>query len=62
MNALERLLLEAIPQRPAPEPARSPWTAEQQDQHWSDLCHTVGTPNARRPERPHLRLVTDAAA
>ncbi|NUO42379.1 MAG: hypothetical protein HOV82_10105 [Streptomyces sp.] len=52
---LDRLLLELVPTRPAPVPPRgpvpppNPWTAQQQDQHWDDLCEAVGTPGAERP-------------
>ena len=65
---LERLLAEAIPTGtfghalpppPEPEPPPrpvAPWTPEEQDAHWADLCKALGTPGAKRP---HLRLVAD---
>lgn len=61
MTPYEQLLSEAIPTRPAPAQASlarpvDPWTPEEQDAHWAELCKTVGTPGARRP---HLRLITD---
>lgn len=61
----ERLMAEAIPTRPRPRPTPKPqlpagpikpWTPEEQDAHWADLCDAVGTPGA---ERPHLRLIAD---
>ncbi|MGW4043008.1 hypothetical protein [Streptomyces sp. NPDC004721] len=59
----ERLMAEAIPTRPAPAPKPErpsrlpgPWTAEEQDAHWAELCTEVGATNERRPA---LRLVTD---
>jgi len=66
MTPLERLLLEAIPTRPAPAPdaprqteLTRHWTQAEQDAHWGQLCDEVGTPGAPRPARLHL--VTDAA-
>lgn len=63
MNPLERLMAELIPTRPRraprPEPppkAVTPWTSDEQDAHWVELCEAVGTPDA---PRPHLRLITD---
>lgn len=60
-GAYERLMAEQIPTRPAPPPEpeppprpTEPWTADEQDAHWADLCNTVGTPGA---QRPHLRVV-----
>lgn len=38
MNALDRLLLEAIPVRPPKPP---PWTPEEQAQHLADLMNAV---------------------
>ncbi|MFG3085087.1 hypothetical protein [Streptomyces parvulus] len=49
MSTLDRLTAEAVPTRPAPAPKPCPWSQQQQDQHWHDLCHAVGTPNAKRP-------------
>jgi hypothetical protein len=40
---------------PPPRPIE-PWTPEEQDAHWADLCEAVGTPDA---PRPHLHLITD---
>jgi hypothetical protein len=66
----DQLMAEAIPTRPRnaprPEPPPktvTPWTSDEQDAHWAELCEAVGTPDA---PRPHLRLVettdeTDAA-
>lgn len=59
----ERLMAEAIPTRPRraprPEPPPktvTPWTRDEQNAHWDQLCKAVGTPGATRP---HLRLITD---
>ncbi|MFD5709524.1 hypothetical protein ACFWHW_03865 [Streptomyces pharetrae] len=52
MSPLERLLLEAVPTRPDPAPPRGPWSEEQQNEHWAQLCEAVGTPGAPRPARP----------
>lgn len=59
---LERLLAEAIPTRPEPAPTRSTWTRQQQNAHWAELCEVAGTPGAKRPTRPALRLITHTAA
>lgn len=62
MTPIERLLQEAVPLRPEPAPGtHSLWTEQEQDRHWADLCETVGTPGAKRPERPALD-VSEAAA
>ena len=65
MTPLERLLLEAIPTRPAPLPKPepppkpiAPWTEAEQDAHWAALCEAVDTPGAKRP---HLRALPPAA-
>ncbi|MEW2300245.1 hypothetical protein AB0958_09720 [Streptomyces sp. NPDC006655] len=57
MNALERLLLEEIPTRPAPA-IHSQWTKQEQDRHWEDLADGLGIPCRPRPEHPP----TDQAA
>lgn len=54
MSPLDRLLSEAIPQRPDPAPPRPRpyqqyWTPAERDAHWAALCHAVGTPDAKRP-------------
>lgn len=50
---LERLLLEAVPVRlDRPDNTHSLWTKQEQDRHWDELCHTVGTPGAPRPSHP----------
>lgn len=57
MNALERLLLEEVPVRPArPGGDHSLWTTQEQDRHWADLANAVGQPDAPRPQH------TEAAA
>jgi hypothetical protein len=56
----ERLMAEAIPVRPTPpEPGTSsPWTPEQQAQHWADLAEALdGWTYNRDKRRPRLRLV-----
>lgn len=62
MNALERLLLEAIPVRPAPaqKPAAEPWTPEEQAQHRAELDAAVAGWRYGREQRRdgrHLWLV-----
>lgn len=63
LNPLERLLLEAIPTRPAPalkttpKPAAEPWTPEEQAQHRADLLEALDGWRYDRPRRRHLRLV-----
>lgn len=52
MNPYDRLLAEAIPTRPEPAQPWGHWTEEQQDAHWADLCHAVGTPDTPRPAHP----------
>lgn len=61
LNPLERLLLEAIPTRPAPaqKPAAEPWTPEEQAQHRADLDAAL---DEHRTDRRHLRLVRQADA
>lgn len=67
MNALERLLLEAIPTRPAPalkpalKPATEPWTPEEQAQHRADLDAALDDWTYDEPRRRHLRLVDTEA-
>ncbi|WP_318205350.1 helix-turn-helix domain-containing protein [Streptomyces sp. SCL15-4] len=48
-DKLGRIYAEATPTRPAPPPPGSHWTPQQQDAHWTALCHAVGTPGAPRP-------------
>ena len=57
MTPLERLLLEAIPVRPDPAPAREPWTPEEQARHRADLLEALDGWHYDRPRRRHLRLV-----
>lgn len=63
MTPLERLLLEAIPTRPAPalkpapKPAAEPWTPEEQAQHRADLDEALDGWTYDEPRRRHLRLV-----
>ncbi len=64
MTPLQRLLLEAIPTRPAPAPTTPRqteiahhWTPAEQDAHWQQLCEAVDTPGA---PRPHLRALPAA--
>lgn len=68
LTPYERLMAERIPTRPPPPPGRKPelparpiepWTPEEQDEHWAELCEGVGTPGAQRP--PRLRLVAEEA-
>ncbi|MGW1039863.1 hypothetical protein [Streptomyces sp. NPDC002547] len=61
-TALERLLAEAIPQRPEPATPGGTWTTEEQDRHWNALCHAVGTPDAQRPTRSENEPHTGAQA
>ena len=51
MNAYDRLLLEAIPVRPAPA-VHSQWTKEEQDQHWEELARALRISSADRPKKP----------
>lgn len=69
MTPLERLLLEAIPQRPAPatKPVAEPWTPEEQAQHWHDLGEAISgwhwqDDTSLSAKRRHLRLVRQADA
>jgi hypothetical protein len=66
VTPLERLLLEAIPTRPAsalkpaPKPAAEPWTPEEQAQHRADLDEALdGWTYGREQRRDgrHLWLV-----
>lgn len=59
LSPLERLLLEAIPTRPAPaqKPAAEPWTPEEQARHLAELDEAVRGWKYDRPRRRHLRLV-----
>lgn len=64
MTPLDRLLLEAIPVRPArpdaaPKPAGEPWTAEEQAQHRADLDEALDGWTYDEPRRRHLRPVTN---
>ena len=71
MTPYERLLAESIPTRPPPIPTpgpSSPWTPEEQAQHWADLNTAIAdwhwqddTRIGKR--RRHLQLLrqTDAA-
>jgi hypothetical protein len=67
VNAYERLLLEAIPTRPAPalkttpKPAAEPWTPEEQAQHRADLDEALDGWTYDEPSRRHLRLVDTEA-
>ncbi|MFD4257755.1 hypothetical protein ACFWR9_08985 [Streptomyces sp. NPDC058534] len=56
MSPLDRLLLEAIPTRPAP-PVHEPWTPEEQQRHLTDLDtelahHARQTRAHNRRQRP----------
>lgn len=68
LSPLERLLLEAIPTRPAPaeKPVAEPWTPKEQAQHRADLDAALDgwewNRDERRTERRHLRLVRQADA
>lgn len=66
MTPLERLLLEAIPVRPAPAlhsrrtpDTHSQWTPEEQEWHWQELADGLGIPSEPRPHHPP---VAEAAA
>ena len=50
MSPLDRLLLEAIPTRPAPATPGGYWTQAEQDEHWAQLCQAVGAPGTPRPQ------------
>jgi hypothetical protein len=52
MSPLEQLLTELVPSRPAPVVHNRPWTPEERDAHWEDLCNTMGAPGTPRPSRP----------
>jgi hypothetical protein len=62
MSPLERLLQEAIPLRPAPAQPGGLWSRQEQDRHWADLCDTVGTPGAPRPQHSAPEPVIDEPA
>ncbi|MEU3851764.1 hypothetical protein [Streptomyces sp. NPDC029554] len=49
MSPLDALLLELVPTRPDPAPPRGPWTEQQQDEHWAQLCEAVGATGEVRP-------------
>lgn len=61
MTPLDRLLLEAIPVRPAPalKPVAEPWTPEEQARHWHDLGEAIADWHWDEDPR-HLRLVRRA--
>jgi hypothetical protein len=62
VTPLERLLQEEIPIRPESSTGgRGLWTKQEQDRHWEDLCRTVGTPNAKRPEPAAAAREDDAS-
>ena len=58
MTPWERLMQEAIPQRPAPKPPHEPWTPAEQARHLADLEAAIAT----RKRTRHLRVVDDTAA
>lgn len=74
MTPYERLLTEQIPTRPAPaepRPRRVPpghrWTAEEQDQHWAELCDAIRDwrwegDTSLSAKRKHLRIAREAPA
>ncbi|MEV7394914.1 hypothetical protein [Streptomyces sp. NPDC091215] len=51
MNALDRLLLEEIPVRPAPA-VHTQWTKQEQDRHWEELADGLGITCMPRPVHP----------
>lgn len=67
LGPLERLLLEAIPTRPAPatkpatKPAAEPWTPDEQAQHRRDLDAALDGWHWDEDPR-HLRLIRQADA
>ncbi|MFM9635913.1 hypothetical protein [Streptomyces turgidiscabies] len=66
MTPFERLMQEAIPQRPAAPDKPAPWTPEEQAQHRADLAAALDgwewDREQRRTQRRHLRLVDNDAA
>ena len=69
MNAYQRLLLEAIPVRPAPalKPVAEPWTPDEQARHWHDLGEAIRdwhweADTSLSRKRRHLRVVRGADA
>jgi hypothetical protein len=69
LSPLDRLLLEAIPVRPAPalKPVAEPWTPEEQAQHRADLDAALDgwhweADTSLSAKRRHLRLIRQADA